>query len=77
MYSSIDSSIVYQGPNSSAARSTALAQSTVGLNKAILGEGEIYTADGKLIKKNLPSENTTFTVRKLKWQALQELRASS
>ena len=56
VYSAIDSSIVYQGPNSAIARSTAIAQSTVGINKSILKDAKVYSYNGELIIKNLPNE---------------------
>ncbi|MFT6166573.1 MAG: hypothetical protein ACJASF_001262 [Vicingaceae bacterium] len=56
VYSAIDSSIVYQGPSSSIARNTAIAQSTVGINRSILEDAQVYSYNGELIINNLPNE---------------------
>ena len=54
VYSAIDSSIVYQGSNSTSAKNAALAQSTVGINKNVLEDAKIFASNGKVIIRNLP-----------------------
>lgn len=54
VYSAVDSSIVYQGPNSSIARSMALAQSTVGIQKKILQDAKIFVTNELLNLENVP-----------------------
>tara|TARA_B110000503_G_C7142794_1_gene411636 strand:+ start:1118 stop:1387 length:270 start_codon:yes stop_codon:yes gene_type:complete len=51
--SAIDSS-------SSIARNTAIAQSTVGINRSILEDAQIYSYNGELVIKNLQKEIKAF-----------------
>lgn len=73
VYSAIDSSIVYQGSNSTTARNTAIAQSVVGLEKSFLANSSIYIVEKQLQLKDLPSFIESVMVYNLKGQlVLQE-----
>jgi hypothetical protein len=77
VYSAIDSSIAYQGPNSTTARNVALAQSAVGLNGTILNDAKVYATNGRLIIKDLPKEINSFTIRNVKGQVIKINRSVS
>ena len=72
VYSAIDSSIVYQGPNSTTARNTALAQSTVGLSKIILNDSKIYFDSYNLRIENLDASVNSYRIFNPKGQMVAE-----
>ena len=74
VYSAIDSSIVYQGPNSTTARNMSLAQSTVGLRNNLLANSHIYIAGDQLQMKNLPSTVKSVLIYNLKGQLIVQER---
>ena len=72
VYSAIDSTIVYHGPNSAIARSTAIAQSTVGINRTILRNAKVFSYNGQLFLKNLPEDIRTLTILTINGQVVLE-----
>jgi len=75
VYSAIDSSIVYQGSNSTTARNMALSQNTVGIDKALLAESNVFYSNGSVIMEDLPSELQAISIYNISGQLLKQINS--